>query len=163
MGSMQVAAEETTSYYLVDRTTVIACPSSLVLETIEHHFKRCGNILDLMVPVVDIRVSDTRSLEGTVTVEYEAHPNRSFMARYDDRVVFRWYPTAAKVPRFTGRFTIRPLGSGTELALKGQYQLPVGLPRRCAACRIELLLGILKAVLETEFDAFVRFQHGSVN
>ena len=154
---MQVSAEELTRSYLVDQTTVIACPPSLVLESIERHFKRRGNIVDLTVPVADFGECDTQALEGTVTVKYEAHPNKSFVGRYDDRVVFRWYPKGARLPRFSGRLTIRPLGMRTELTLKGQYRIPPGLRRRCAGCRIQLLFETLKAVLETEFDALQRF------
>lgn len=157
---MQVSTQERTPTYRVDQNTLIACPPSIVLEAIERYFKRRGKALDLSVPVKDIEDPDILAPDAHVTVDSEAHPNKSFIGRYDDRLVLRWYANGERVPRFTGRFTIRPLLPGTELTLKGQYQLPLGLPRRCARCRIQLLLETLKAVLETEFEAKARSVSG---
>ncbi len=147
----------------VDLHIKIACPSSIVLRSLEQHFQVHGNALELILPEKDGANPEALAFVQNVAVEVKAHPNKSFLGRYDDRLDIRWHSAHDLRLSFTGRFTIRPLGIGTELTLKGKYDPPfLSLQAmfrslfddNAAQAIARALLERLKAVLETEFALF---------
>ncbi len=138
----------------------IACPSSIVLRSLERHFKAHGNVLELNVPHKDGADPEALAFIRSIIVEVASHPNKSFLGRYDDRLDIRWYSAHDLRLSFIGRFTIRPLGSETELTLKGKYDPPFLVLEAmfqsvfdgsAAQAIAHMLLDGLKTILETEF------------
>ena len=137
--------------YAVDERIAIASPPSVVLDALQRYFNAHGNVLHLM--------------EERISVEHEAHPSKAMIARYDDRVVFRWSPLEDAGPTFAGRFTIRPQHTGTELELKGWCVAPTltsgtfvpgaVFDKHTVEAMIRSLLDEVKIVLEAEFETIV--------
>jgi hypothetical protein len=142
----------------VDQHIEIACPSSTVLRSLERYFRVHGILLELPIPLKEGADPEVLAVVKNVTVEVKAHPSTSFRGRYDDRLEIRWHSARDLRLSFVGRFTIRPLGAGTELTLKGKYDAPFlalqnmfqSLFDESAAQVIaRALLERLKSVLET--------------
>lgn len=149
--------------YSVDQRITIGSPPSIVLGAIERYFDTRRNVLNLIVPLKDIGELGTLALEEKVDVAHEAHPNKAFIARYDDRLVVSLSSkNDGTHPTFDGRFTIRPLGCRTELHLKGRYTTPtcplddaapgIAFDEHVVGGTIRGFLEELKAVVETEFE-----------
>ena len=143
----------------VDEHIDIDCPSSIVLRSLEQYFRIHGHILELTFPDKDGADPEALALIRTVNVDVEAHPTRTFLGRHDDRLDIRWHSANDLRLSFAGRFTIRPLGSKTELTLKGRYDPPFlaleamfhSVFEDSAAHAItRALLERLKTMLETE-------------
>lgn len=153
--------------YTVNERIAIASPPSIVLGAIQRYFDIQGNVVHLIVPLMQANAFGTIALEKKVLVAHEAHPNRALIGRYDDRVVIRWTPLEGAGPAFEGRFTIRPKGTGTELGLKGRCVPPTEslslyvpgavFDEHVAKAMILFLLEQLSAVVEAEFQACKAF------
>lgn len=151
--------------YAVDERIAIASPPSVVLDALQRYFNAHGNVLHLSIPLKKIDKLGTVALEERISVEHEAHPSKAMIARYDDRVVFRWTPLEDAGPTFAGRFTIRPQHMGTELELKGWCVAPTLTPgtflpgavfdKHTVEAMIRSLLEEVKSVLEAEFETIV--------
>jgi hypothetical protein len=154
----------------VDEHIDIDCPSSVVLRSLEQYFRIHGHILELIFPDKDGADPEALALISTINVDVEAHPSRTFLGRYDDRLDIRWYSASDLRLSFAGRFTIRPLGSATELTLKGRYDPPFlaleamfhsVFDDSAAHAIARALLERLTSLLETEFGNYRRVKRQS--
>jgi hypothetical protein len=147
-----------------DETITVDSPPSIVVSAIERYLQARDKLLDLIVPIDNARRFGLSALCASVAVEYEVHPNRAIMGRYDDRLVVRFTSMDTAEQFFNGRFTIRPLSGRTAMQLKGHFIPPPDLLARAsssgvfdsqsASLTIRILLRELKAVVEAEFQSF---------
>jgi hypothetical protein len=150
--------------YLVDETIIVDSPPSIVLRAIERYVEAREKVLDLIVPMEETGRLGLSGFYASVVVNYEEHSNPSIVGRFDDRLVMRFTLMGEREPFFNGRFTIRPLGTRTELQLKGHFAPPPNLLLRRssseifdlskASLMIRIFLRELKAVVEAEFETF---------
>ena len=99
-------------------------PPARVLDGIARYFRSRDNVLDLVVPLKRVGEPGTLALERKVIVELEHHRDRLLVGQHDVWLSFQWRPEGDTRVSFIGRFIIRPSGSGTVVALKGEYQPP---------------------------------------
>ena len=150
--------------YLVDETIRVDSPPSIVVRAIERYVEARGNVLDLIFPIEEAGRFGLSGFYARVVVKYEEHRNPAIVGRFDDRLVVRFALMGEREPFFNGRFTIRPLGTRTELQLKGHFAPPSELRSRASSSGIfdpgtvsltmRIFLRELKAVVEAEFETF---------
>ncbi len=159
----QVISQKENPRDRVDQHIEISCPSSIVLPSLERYFQAHGNFLELITSGKDGANPEALAFVRNITATVKAHPNKSFLARYDDRLDIRWHSAHDLRLSFSGRLTIRPLGVATELTLKGKYDPPFlaleamfrsVFDESAAQAIARALLEGLKTVLETEFALF---------
>lgn len=132
----------------VEETMAVSCPPSIALDGLTHYFTSRGDALGLVIPHRPPGAAGIVPLELAVHVDHEVHPNRAMIARYDDRLVVRFRTTDREI--FAGRITIRPLGSKTELHLKGHCSgISFGSAEFSKAIRT--VLREIRATLEAQY------------
>ena len=150
--------------YVVDELITVVSPPSIVLRSIERYFEARGNVLDIVLPIDVADRIGFSALYAKISVRHKERPNPAIVGRYDDRLVVGFSLVGDTEALFNGRFTIRPLGTRTELQLKGHFMLPSDLLARVRSSAmfeppnlsltIRIFLRELKAVVEAEFATF---------
>ena len=147
--------------YEIDQKITVLCPPSIVLDAVGRYFTAQNNVIWLVVPLRCVGYNRKVALAIRALVEFESHPNKAVIARFDDRIVIGLTPADREGPHFKGRLTIRPRGSHAELALKGTCTAPaefvdtfvwdVVFDSDLAEATIRFLLEELKRAVEAEF------------
>lgn len=153
--------------YEIDEEITVASPPSIALDAIRRYFSAQGDVVQLLIPVGPLDRKRGVAVTTRVRVEHEPHPNKAFIARYDDRVVVRCKPLDEFGPSIEARFTIRPRGTDTQLCLKGYCSMPdasldplipgATFDQRAAVAMIRAWLETLKVVLENDFRTLLQF------
>ena len=151
----------------IDEEISVACPPSIVLDAIRRYLRAQDDVVQLVIPVGPPERLRAVAVMTRVQMEHEPHPNKAFIARYDDRVVIRCSPLDDFGPSLDARFTIRPHGAGTQLCLKGKCRMPeasldalipgAAFDQRAASAMIRAWLETLKVVLENDFGTLLEF------
>src|SRR5579875_3321644 len=81
----------------IDDTIVVACPPSIALDGLARYFTSRGDALQLVIRLRPPGAAGIVPLDFAVHVDHELHPNRSMIARYDDRLVVSFRTADGKI------------------------------------------------------------------
>ena len=134
---------------------IVSAPPSLALEGIERYLRVRNNQLAVTVPRERLSASHALAMTCVALVATHSHPNKAVVSRFHDRIELEWHADDAPCPDLSGRLTIRPLASKTELLFKGRCGVDDLTARSVVRCVLEQF----KDALETEFETVKDFIH----
>jgi hypothetical protein len=151
--------------FIVERQEV-AAPPSIALDGIQRFLDVRNRRLVVSVLSKGFEISSAAAITCIVPVRFCAHPNDGLVTRFNDRLEIEWNVDETDCPSVSGRLTIQPLGTKTELIFKARYCWP-SRTSRVVECRtgdddtvraiMRCMLGQFKDGLETQFEAFKAF------
>lgn len=149
---------------ILEQVTVSA-PPSIAIAAIERFLHSRKNTLDLILPLKELGLPTELGIAREVQAEFLPNRrNKLMLGRKHENIELEWHALGGgPYPTFKGWITVRPLGTRTELELKGGYEPPLGAVgaafdavagNRIAHAAAKTLLAQLGRELEREFDEF---------